>query len=334
MIAGPIAAGFLVVVGLTGTAFAQGIHATPAHEAASTGPRINAFPPGAAQPVTSASELRPSKLAAAPAVSVPPEATPPQLSRRAVFSATGLVETGSKSIQLIGVGATAVDTQCGSGPEVWPCGRMARAALQRFVRGRAVECRRPESDALADDLAVCSVGGKDIGKWLVSQGWARAEGPDYADVEKTARDENRGLWSPVRPGLAPEPVFEAGPMPTNAAILAQVDLSTQSMTLVHRGRIIAQWPVSTARDGKETPTGIWTAKWLARDHRSRLYNNAPMPYSVFYDRDYAVHGTYETDRLGRPASAGCVRLDTDHAAVLFNLVHQEGLSNTLIVIRE
>jgi lipoprotein-anchoring transpeptidase ErfK/SrfK len=109
---------------------------------------------------------------------------------------------------------------------------------------------------------------------------------------------------------------------------------TQSMTLVHRGRIVGQWPVSTARSGKETPTGVWTAKSLARYHRSRRYDNAPMPYSVFYDGDYAVHGTYKTARLGRPASAGCVRLDPEHAAVLFNLVRKEGLSNTLIVIRQ
>jgi lipoprotein-anchoring transpeptidase ErfK/SrfK len=59
-----------------------------------------------------------------------------------------------------------------------------------------------------------------------------------------------------------------------------------------------------------------------------------MPYSVFYDGDYAVHGTYQTRRLGRPASAGCVRLDPRHAAVLFNLVAKEGLNNTLIVIRQ
>ena len=186
----------------------------------------------------------------------------------------------------------------------------------------------------ADGVAHCSVGGRDIGEWLVSQGWARAEGPDYADAEKTAREEKRGVWSPVRPGLAPEPVFEVGPTLTDAAVRAEVDLSTQSMTLIHRGRIVGQWPVSTARDGKETPTGMWTAKWLSRHHRSSRYNNAPMPYSVFYDGDYAVHGTYQTARLGRPASAGCVRLDPEHAAVLFNLVRKEGLSNTLIVIRQ
>ena len=212
---------------------------------------------------------------------------------------------------------------------------MAQASVQRFVRRRSVECRLPAAARPSDGVAQCSVGGSDIGEWLVAQGWARADGPDYAGAEKTARQEKRGLWSPVRPGFAPGgPLLQVGPeLLAAAAVLAEVDLSAQRMTLVHRGQVVGQWPVSTARDGKETPTGVWTAKWLSRDHRSKLYDNAPMPWSVFYDGDYAVHGTYQTKRLGRPASAGCVRLAPKHAAVFFNLAREEGLDNTLIVIR-
>jgi endonuclease YncB( thermonuclease family) len=248
------------------------------------------------------------------------------------FNAAGLIDKGDQSIRLGGVAITAVEAQCGFSRDAWPCGRMAQAALQRFVRRRSIECRMPERPA--DGLAHCSVGGRDIGEWLVVQGWARADGPDYAEAEKTAQEEKRGVWSPVRPGFTLGPLFETGPALEDAVVRAEVHLSTQSMTLFHRGRIVGLWPVSTARNGKETPTGVWTAKWLARYHRSRLYDNAPMPYSVFYDGDYAIHGTYQTARLGRPASAGCVRLDPGHAAVLFNLVRKEGLNNTLIVIRQ
>ena len=260
--------------------------------------------------------------------------TPPQaeLIHLPMFSAAGSIQNGGQTILLAGVVITAVDAQCGSLQDPWPCGRVALAAVQRFVRSRSVECRLAEGPA--DGSAHCSVGGKDIGEWLVGQGWVRAKEPDYADAEKTAQDGKRGLWSPLRPDLTIEPVFELVPALKNATLRAEVHLSTQSMTLVHRGQIVGQWPVSTAREGKKTPTGVWTAKWLGRHHRSKRYNNAPMPYSVFYDGDYAVHGTYETARLGRPASAGCVRLDPQHAAVLFNLVRKEGLNNTLIVIEQ
>jgi endonuclease YncB( thermonuclease family) len=248
------------------------------------------------------------------------------------FSAAGSIDTRGQTILLAGVVITAVDAQCGSSPDAWPCGRMALTALQRFVRRRSVECRLPEGSA--HDTVHCTVAGRDIGEWLVAQGWTRANGPDYANAEKIAQKENRGIWSSARPDLAIGPLFEFAPALKDAVVLAEVHLSTQSMMLVHRGQIVGQWPVSTARVGKETPTGVWTAKWLARHHQSKRYNNAPMPYSVFYDGDYAVHGTYQTARLGRPASAGCVRLDPRHAAVLFNLVRKEGLNNTLIVIRQ
>ena len=118
-----------------------------------------------------------------------------------------------------------------------------------------------------------------------------------------------------------------------ASLTANVSISSQTMTVMHRGKVIGRWPVSTARRGKVTPTGSWSAKWLSRNHKSSRYNNAPMPYSIFYNGNYAVHGTYQTGKLGRPASAGCVRLAPDHAAKLFSLAKAEGLSNTRIIVR-
>ena len=118
-----------------------------------------------------------------------------------------------------------------------------------------------------------------------------------------------------------------------ASVKATVDISSQTMTVTHRGAVVGRWPVSTARRGKVTPTGSWTAKWIARHHRSSRYDNAPMPYSVFYNGNFAVHGTYQTKRLGRPASAGCVRLHPEHAATFFSLVKKVGLKNTRITVR-
>lgn len=122
------------------------------------------------------------------------------------------------------------------------------------------------------------------------------------------------------------------PIASAATLTANVSISTQTMTVMYRGELIGRWPVSTARNGKVTPTGSWSAKWLSRYHKSSRYNGAPMPYSIFYNGNYAVHGTYQTKKLGRPASAGCVRLSPDNAKVLFSLVKAEGLENTRIII--
>nr|WP_246734838.1 L,D-transpeptidase [Chelativorans sp. ZYF759] len=118
-----------------------------------------------------------------------------------------------------------------------------------------------------------------------------------------------------------------------AQLVAQVSISTQTMTVIQGGKVIHSWKVSTARRGKVTPVGSWTAKWLSRNHRSSRYNNAPMPYAIFYNGHYAVHGTDQIGRLGTPASAGCIRLHPQNAAKLFALAQQVGLKNTRIVVR-
>ncbi|WP_235897744.1 L,D-transpeptidase [Neoaquamicrobium microcysteis] len=118
-----------------------------------------------------------------------------------------------------------------------------------------------------------------------------------------------------------------------ATLVANVDISSQTMTVTHRGKVKYRWKVSTARSGKVTPAGSWSAKWLSKNHRSSRYNNAPMPYAIFYNGHYAVHGTDQVGRLGRPASSGCVRLHPENARVLFELTRREGLKNTRIVVR-
>lgn len=118
----------------------------------------------------------------------------------------------------------------------------------------------------------------------------------------------------------------------SAGVVAKVDISTQTMTVTQNGHVKYRWRVSTARSGKVTPTGQWSAKWLSKNHRSSRYKGAPMPYAVFYSGNYAVHGTNHVSRLGSPASAGCVRLDTSNAAKFFSLAQSAGLRNVKIVV--
>jgi lipoprotein-anchoring transpeptidase ErfK/SrfK len=116
-------------------------------------------------------------------------------------------------------------------------------------------------------------------------------------------------------------------------VVARVSISTQTMQVYHEGRHLFTWTVSTAKPGKVTPTGVYIgAEALSKHHRSRLYNNAPMPFAIFYDGDYAIHGTDQIKRLGQPASHGCVRLDPDNAAILFQMVKAEGKDNLRVEI--
>jgi hypothetical protein len=56
-----------------------------------------------------------------------------------------------------------------------------------------------------------------------------------------------------------------------------------------------------------------------------------MPYSIFFNEGYAIHGSYEISHLGRPASHGCIRLHPQNAAVLFALV-KDHMEDTRIVV--
>lgn len=129
-------------------------------------------------------------------------------------------------------------------------------------------------------------------------------------------------------------VVSMGASAAFAGVIAKVDVSEQKMRVYSNGKHIYTWRVSTARKGKWTPRGTYSAKWLARHHKSSLYNNAPMPYSIFFRGNYAIHGTNNISRLGRPASAGCIRLHPDHAAVLFKMTRNVGLKNMKVVIRD
>ena len=120
--------------------------------------------------------------------------------------------------------------------------------------------------------------------------------------------------------------------PAEAGVVARISLSSQRMDVFVDGRPRYSWPVSTARRGYRTPVGTFRPQALAVWHRSTIYSGSPMPHSIFFHGGYAIHGSYETRYLGRPASHGCVRLHPAAAAELFSLVRQYGSGNTVIKI--
>lgn len=120
--------------------------------------------------------------------------------------------------------------------------------------------------------------------------------------------------------------------PSHAAVLVEIEKSTQTMYVTVNGVTRHQWPVSTGRGRFGTPSGVFRPQRLERRWFSRRYYNSPMPYSVFFYKGYAIHGTSELSRLGGPASHGCVRLHPRNAATLFALVQGFGPGRTRIAI--
>ena len=128
--------------------------------------------------------------------------------------------------------------------------------------------------------------------------------------------------APVEPPVAPPP-----------RVVITVDKATQRMRVTVDGKLRYTWAVSTGRPHFETPAGTFRPLQLARVHYSREWDDAPMPYSIFFTgRGHAIHASNDTRRLGRPASHGCVRLAPAKAAALFALVRAEGPGATRITI--
>jgi L,D-transpeptidase catalytic domain len=118
------------------------------------------------------------------------------------------------------------------------------------------------------------------------------------------------------------------------AVLVNIDISSQAMSVRVNGWSYGYWRVSTARSGYYTPRGSYSVKRTAKIYYSKKYDNAPMPYSVFFHGGYAIHGTGNIRNLGRPASHGCVRLHPNNAAALYALVQHYGARRTRITLTD
>src|SRR6476620_2749410 len=118
-----------------------------------------------------------------------------------------------------------------------------------------------------------------------------------------------------------------------ADLLIAVDKSTQRMTVAVNGQRMYDWPVTTGGSGYDTPGGTFKPFRMEIDHYSDEYDNAPMPYSIFFTQTgNAIHGTYEQRNLGHAVSHGCVRLSVKNAAMLWELVKREKMANTKVVL--
>jgi lipoprotein-anchoring transpeptidase ErfK/SrfK len=119
-------------------------------------------------------------------------------------------------------------------------------------------------------------------------------------------------------------------LPASATVVAHIDNATQRMTVVVDGAAVHSWPVSTAREGYETPAGSYYVQRMERMWYSRKYDMSPMPHALFFEGGLAIHGTSAIRQLGRRASHGCVRLSPKNARTLFELVRQHGGAQVVV----
>lgn len=102
---------------------------------------------------------------------------------------------------------------------------------------------------------------------------------------------------------------QAGPL------VVVVSLTEQRAHVYRNGVGIGVATVSSGKSGHETPTGVFTVLQKDKNHHSKKYNNAPMPYTERLTWDgIALHAG---GLPGYPSSHGCVHLPTQFAEQLF-----------------
>ena len=96
-----------------------------------------------------------------------------------------------------------------------------------------------------------------------------------------------------------------------------VSLSDQLAFLYRGDELVAVSTISSGKAGHDTPTGIFPILSKKTMHRSKKYDNAPMPFTQFIDQyGIALHAGMIP---GHPASHGCIRLPAKFAAKLYGV---------------
>lgn len=133
-----------------------------------------------------------------PALITPLHAQP--LTGRATVIDGDTIEIHRQRIRLSGIDAPESDQLCrGDDSLQYRCGADAANELDRFIAGRPVSCEQVDVDRYKRVVAFCTVGGVDMGEWLVRQGlafdWPRYSRGKYAAAQKEAERRERGAWS-------------------------------------------------------------------------------------------------------------------------------------------
>ncbi len=117
-------------------------------------------------------------------------------------------------------------------------------------------------------------------------------------------------------GAAPAP---GQPAPT-AGRWIDVNLRTQRLTAYQGNTPVFSALISGGLPRTPTVVGRFAiySKLTSTRMRGPGYDLPGVPYTMYFYRGYAIHGTYWHNNFGQPMSHGCVNMRTQDAAWLFN----------------
>ena len=123
---------------------------------------------------------------------------------------------------------------------------------------------------------------------------------------------------PLKPGeywWNPQ-ISPAGP------VVLLVSLPLQTMHVYRNGILVGRTSISSGTKGHNTPTGVFTILEKKQTHRSKKYDNAPMPN--MQRLTWSGIAMHSGNLPGYPASHGCIRMPYDFSTLLFGITGSGG----------
>jgi hypothetical protein len=91
--------------------------------------------------------------------------------------------------------------------------------------------------------------------------------------------------------------------PAHAKLLIKVDQANQRMIVAVNGEQRFSWPVSTGKNGYNTPNGTFRPNRMEAEHFSDEYESAPMPHAIFFEIKDMLSTAALKGSAGRPHMA-------------------------------
>src|SRR5262245_40899376 len=141
-------------------------------------------------------------------------------------------------------------------------------------------------------------------------GPARAGVPFWGDKKPMPADTDPET---LRPGQF---IWDAAAVDEGPVVIV-VSLDEQRAYVYRNGIRIGVAAISSGKPGHGRPTGVFTILQKDKDHHSKKYDNAPMPYAERLTWDgVALHAG---GLPGYPSSHGCVHLPSEFARLLYGI---------------
>lgn len=107
------------------------------------------------------------------------------------------IEIHGQRIRFYGIDAPESQQLCEKDGKDYLCGKEAAFALSDEIGGKPVSCEEKDVDQYRRIVAICSVGGEDLNRWMVAHGHAlayRSYSTRYVRDEENAKAARLAIW--------------------------------------------------------------------------------------------------------------------------------------------